>query len=74
MTTETQIPGEGSESKAAKHVSGEKVVGYAVLGCFIAGVIGIYKAMVTDGISSAACLLAAIAAFGTICYIYFRRD
>jgi hypothetical protein len=74
MTTETQTQSENSESKPAKHVSGEKVVGYSVLGCLICGVIGIYKAMVSEGIGSAFCLFAAIAAFGITCYIYFRRD
>lgn len=74
MTTETQTQSENSESKPIKHVSGEKVVGYAVLGCLTAGTIGIYKAMVSEGIGAAACLFAAVSAFGITCYIYFRRD
>ena len=77
MNSEAQTQNQNitSELKRSKRViGGEGVVGYAVLGCLAAGTIGIYKAVWTDGIGAASCLLASIVAFGTICYIYFRKD
>lgn len=74
MNTEAQVENISSEVKATKHIiSGEAVVGYAVLGCLAAGTIGIFKAMSLEGVGAAACLLASVAAFGTVCYIYFRK-
>ena len=74
MNTEAQVENASSEVKTTKHfISGEAVVGYAVLGCLAAGTIGIFKAMNLEGVGAAACLLASVAAFGTVCYIYFRK-
>jgi hypothetical protein len=74
MSTEPQARDVGSEVKAPKHfISGEAVVGLAVLGCLAAGAIGLFKAMTTEGVGAGVCLLASIAAFGTVCYIYFRK-
>jgi len=75
MNSEAQTQHAGSEIKTSKRViGGEGVVGYAVLGCIAAGTIGIFKAVWTDGTGAAACLLASVVAFGTICHIYFRKD
>jgi hypothetical protein len=74
MTTATRILSQLSDAKLIKHiVSGEAVVGYAVLGCLVAGTVGILKAIGMEDIGAAACLLASVAAFGTVCYIYFRK-
>ena len=74
MNTEAQAQNISSEAKATKGIiSGEAVVGYAVLGCLVAGTVGIFKAVFMQGVGSAACLLASVAAFGTVCYIYLRR-
>jgi hypothetical protein len=74
MNAEAQVENSSSEAKTTKHIiSGEAVVGYAVLGCLAAGTIGIFKALNMDGVGAASCLLASVAAFGTVCYIYFRK-
>jgi hypothetical protein len=74
MITEAQAGSISSEVKTTKRViSGEAVLGYAVLGCLAAGTIGIFKALNMDGVGAASCLLASVAAFGTVCYIYFRK-
>jgi hypothetical protein len=75
MNTESQTQNIGSEIKTSKRIIGrEGVVGYAVLGCLAAGTIAIYKAVWAEGMGAAACLIASVIAFGTICYIYFRKD
>lgn len=73
MTTETQ--NQSSDIKIAKRsISGESVTGYSVLGCLVAGTIGVFKGMESDGVGAGICLLAAVAAFGTVCFIYFRKE
>ena len=74
MKTQTEIQSAPVETKSKSVTTGEAVTGYAILGCLIAGTIGIVKAVLMGGVASAACLLASVAAFGTVCYIYFRRD
>jgi 4-amino-4-deoxy-L-arabinose transferase-like glycosyltransferase len=75
MTTATKILSQVSDAKVVKRIfSGEAVVGYAVLGCLVAGTIGIIKAIGMADAGAAACLLAAVAAFGTVCYVYFRKS
>jgi hypothetical protein len=75
MTEQTQAENKTDDAKVSKRViSGETVVGYAVFGCLVAGTIGIFKATEMEGIGAAACLLAAVAAFGMVCHIYFRKD
>jgi len=74
MTTATKILSQVSDARVIKRIiSGEAVVGYAVLGCLAAGTIGIIKAIGMEDLGAAACLLASVAAFGTVCYIYFRK-
>jgi len=75
MSTQTEVRSPREDAKTSKRiVSGDTVVGYSTLGCLVAGTLGIFKAMVSDGFGAAICLLAAVAAFATVCYIYFRKD
>jgi len=74
MSTEAQAQNISSEVKTTKRIiSGEAVVGFAVLGCLAAGTIGIFKAMNAEGVGAGLCLLASVAAFGTVFYTYFRK-
>jgi len=53
--------------------SGETVVGFAILGCLMAGGAGIFKALLMPtGLDVLLCLLGSTAAFGTLFYVYFR--
>jgi len=71
---QTQVQSQADDTKAAGHIiGGETVVGYAVLGCLAAGTIGLAKAASMDGIGAGSCLLASVAAFGTVCYIYYSK-
>ena len=55
--------------------SAETTLGFAVMGCCVAGSIAVYKAMtMTTGAGVLLCVLAAIAAFGTVAFIYLRKD
>jgi len=75
MIEQPQTEKKTDDAKLSKRViSGETVTGYAVIGCLVAGTIGILKSTEVDGIGAAACLLAAVAAFGVVCHIYFRKD
>ena len=54
--------------------AGEVIVGFAVLGLFIAGTIGLLRAWrAIDPLDGAVCLAASIVAFGAICYLSFRK-
>ena len=58
-----------------RNSSAATVVGFAVIGCLVAGVIGILKAMsMESGGGVLCCLHASVAAFGAVAYIYLRRD
>jgi hypothetical protein len=57
MNTQTQDEGKVDSPKESKSItSGVTVTGYAVLGCLVAGTLGIFKAVGSDGIGSAAYL------------------
>ena len=50
------------------------VMGFAVLGCLMAGGVGIWKAStMTSGLDVFLCLLGAVTAFGTVFYIFLGR-
>ena len=71
MTAQTQ----SRSSVEERSSSGESVVGFAVLGCLIAGGVGIAKAMsMESGFDVLLCLLGSVAAFGAVFYIYFRKS
>jgi hypothetical protein len=55
--------------------SAETVIGFAVLGLLVTGVVGIGKAIgMHRGADVLLCLLGSVAAFGTVIYIYFHKD
>jgi len=50
-------------------------VGFAVLGCLVAGGVGIAKALsMESGFDVLLCLLGSVTAFGMVFYIYFRKS
>ena len=52
----------------------DTVVGFAVLGLFGAGTVGILKALSMDsGFDVLLCLLGSVAAFGAVYYLYFGK-
>ena len=74
MATQPEAQSQSDNAKGlTRIVNGEAVVGFSVLGCLAAGTVGICKAILVDGIGAAFCLFASVAAFGTVCYIYFRK-
>ena len=75
MNTQPKVEIKSLDAGAAKRViSGETVVGCAVLGCLFAGTIGVLKALSEQGVDAAACLLASVAAFGMVTHIYLRKS
>ena len=67
MTT----PAENQTSTAERESSADTVVGFAVLGCLVAGAVGILKALIMDsGAGVLLCLLGSVASFGMVYYIY----
>jgi len=71
MTTQTG----NQPAKVDRNASAETVVGFAVIGCLVAGAVGIDKATdMQNGLDVLLCLLGSVAAFGMVFYIYFRRD
>jgi hypothetical protein len=70
MTTQTQNRSATRETSS----SADTVLGFAVLGCLVAGGVGILKALsMESGFDVLLCLLGSVAAFGMVFYIYFRR-
>jgi hypothetical protein len=70
-----QIQTENQTVKVDRYASAETVVGFAVIGCLVAGAVGIDKAMdMASGIDVLLCLLGSVAAFGMVFYIYFRKS
>jgi hypothetical protein len=76
MTKQTDIPAEAQQTRASeRNSSAATVVGFAILGCLVAGIIGIFKAITMEsGGGVFLCLLGSVAAFGTVAYIYLRRE
>lgn len=63
------------DAKSSKDsVKNGTAIGFALLGCLVAGTIGVFKALVSEGVGSAACIIASAVAFGTVCYFYFQKD
>ena len=74
MTKETHLDAEQARP-SERNSSADIVVGFAILGCLVAGVVGIFKAMsMESGGGVALCLLASVAAFGTVAWLYLRKD
>jgi hypothetical protein len=73
MTTQTQT--ENQTVKVDRNAGAETVVGFAIIGCLVAGAVGIDKALdMQNGWDVLLCLLSSVAAFGMVFYIYFRKD
>ena len=73
MTTQAQT--DTQSVKVDRNASAETVVGFAVIGCLVAGAIGIDKATeMQNGLDVLLCLLGSVAAFGMVFYIYFRKN
>lgn len=50
------------------------MIGFAILGCLVAGGVGILKALsMENGADVLLCLLGSVAAFGTVFYFCFRK-
>ena len=72
MTTQTQT--DNPSVKVDRNTSAETVVGFAIIGCLVAGAVGIDKATeMQNGWDVLLCLLGSVAAFGMVFYVYFRR-
>ncbi|HWD91463.1 MAG TPA: hypothetical protein VG938_03855 [Verrucomicrobiae bacterium] len=53
----------------------DTVIGFAVLGCLVAGGVGIVKALgMNSGVDVLLCLVGSSAAFGTVLYFCFHKD
>jgi hypothetical protein len=73
MTRDTTT--ENRVNSAVDNSDADKVMGFAVLGCLVAGSVGILKAMsMESGTNVLLCLLGSVAAFGTVLYFCLRRD
>jgi hypothetical protein len=73
MSTQAQTDKQSTASD--RRSSAETVVGFAVLGCLIAGGVGVLKALsMESGFDVLLCLLGSVAAFGMVFFIYFRKD
>ncbi len=73
MSSQTQT--ENRSALAKRSSNAETVVGFAILGCLVAGGAGIVKALsMEDGFDVLLCLLGSVAAFGIVFYIYFRKS
>jgi FtsH-binding integral membrane protein len=54
--------------------AGTGVVGFAILGCLIAGVIALFKAFVAStGLDTLLCTVGAVLAFGAVIWIYCSK-
>ena len=73
MSTQTQT--ENRTVAPERNSSAETVVGFAVLGCLVAGGVGLAKALsMESGFDVLLCLLGSVAAFAMVFYIYFRKS
>lgn len=74
MKTQSEVQSNSADAKASKRsISGDALVGYSVIGCLVVGTLGACKALASSGLDAAACLLASVAAFATVYFIYHRQ-
>ena len=70
----TQTRPENRSVTPTRSSSPETFVGFAVMGCLVAGAVGILKALeMESGSGILFCLLGSVAAFGTVYFIYFGK-
>ena len=80
MNTQTQSLGQTTEDERSSPGetiigSAQTVIGFAVLGCMVAGGVGIARALsMESGADVLLCLLGSVAAFGTVFFVYLRRS
>jgi hypothetical protein len=71
MTTDVQAE---NRIKTERTSSGETALGFAVIGCLVAGAVGIFKALeMRTGFDVLLCLLGSVAAFGIVFYLYLSK-
>jgi uncharacterized membrane protein YuzA (DUF378 family) len=71
MTTDIQAE---NRIRTERTAGGETALGFAVIGCLVAGAVGIMKALeMNSGFDVLLCLLGAVAAFGTVFYLYLGK-
>lgn len=69
-----QIRTQNRSEVTERNSSGETALGLAVIGCFVAGAIGLVKASeMENGFGVLLCLLGSVFAFGTVFYIYLGK-
>ena len=72
MNTQTSTQNQGETVE--RHSNSDTAIGFAVLGLMAAGAVGVVKALsMTNGFDVLLCLLASVAAFGAVYYIYFGK-
>ena len=70
----TQIQTQDRSEMTARSSSADAALGLAVIGCFVAGAVGILKALdMQNGFDVLLCLLGSVASFGAVIYIYLGR-
>jgi hypothetical protein len=80
MNTQTQTHTQKTEDERNSQGetivgSAQTVIGFAILGCMVAGGVGIAKALsMESGSDVLLCLLGSVAAFGTVFFIYLRKS
>jgi hypothetical protein len=78
QTQEEKLQGRADRYDPFDMVFGERksstALDWAVLGCLIAGAVGIYKAFCIDSPSGVLlCLLGSVTAFGLVIYVHLRK-
>ena len=74
MTIEVSGNRESRSQTSDRNSGAETVVGWAVLGCLVAGGVGALKALNMDsGLDVMLCLLGSVASFGIVFYLYLRK-
>jgi uncharacterized membrane protein YuzA (DUF378 family) len=71
----TQKQPQSQSAVSERESEAQTAVGFAVLGCLGAGVVGILQALeMKTGMDVLLCLLGSVAAFSAVYYMCFRRD
>lgn len=62
------------DHEAVGNRAGDGVVGFAVLGCLLAGVVALFKAFAAEtGWDTFLCTVATVVAFGAVVWLYCSR-
>ncbi|MHB8519972.1 MAG: hypothetical protein ACYDH9_04370 [Limisphaerales bacterium] len=72
MITQTQTQHQSGTTERSS--STDTVLGFAVIGCLVAGTVGVLKALsMESGFDVLLCLLGSVAAFGAVFYVYLGK-